>query len=207
MTSLYSAGSLCPLKEFGESSIVFNVHGFILTPLLYFGPIVSLVLVSLVLLVILSINVRKKHQLSRALRFVSSNSPTVITSSQASNLNRDPQPVENKAVFSLLVIQSVDKVLIGQRFDFCKGSVYLGSSSMNDFFSSKDLGTKKGHAVITFCDGNYFLIDGKPQADLAGQLNTPTDIYLNDRPVSGETLINHGDLIRLGATLLLCFEC
>ncbi len=105
-----------------------------------------------------------------------------------------------------MILQSKDKALIGQRFDFSKEITSLGSSSTNDLFSPKDFGAKKGHAVITFCNGQYFIVDEKPQGDLRGQLNNSADILVNDKPVAGKTLINHGDTIRIGTTLLLRFE-
>lgn len=131
----------------------------------------------------------------------------VISSMQTSNQNRDLQPAENKTVFSILVLQSNDKALIGQRFDFCKAIAYMGGSSTNDFFVPKDFETKKGHAVITFNDGKYFLMDEKPRGDLPGQMNTTATIFINDKPVASETLIKNGDLIKIGETLLLRFEC
>jgi hypothetical protein len=180
--------------------------GFVLTPLLYFGPILSMVIICLALLIILLIKEGKKQQLAKALHSISSFQPVVISSVDMDDSESRLSPVEYKTVFSLTIQRSADRTLVGQKFDFAKSSVCLGCSAVNDVFSLKDFGDNGNQTVIQYRNGQFVLRQESYQTDTQIRSVSSSYLYVNDHPVDSEVTIEHGDLIRIGKTFEFRFE-
>lgn len=180
--------------------------GFVLTPLLYFGPIFSMVIICLALLLLLLVKEGKKQQLSKAIRYISGFQPVVVSSAEMNGTESRVSPVEFKAVLSLTIQQSADKALVGQKFDFARSSVRLGCSAKNDVFSLKDFGDNGNQTVIQYRDGQFDIRQEGTQTNPQNKSVLPLCVYVNDHPVAGEVAIEHGDLIRIGKTLEIRLE-
>jgi pSer/pThr/pTyr-binding forkhead associated (FHA) protein len=79
----------------------------------------------------------------------------------------------------------------GQEYPVSSRVTYIGTGGSNQIVLA-DNGVSEHHAKITFADGEYHL------ENLDGADGT----FVNDRQSNGRSKIVHGDLIRLGSTVL-----
>jgi hypothetical protein len=179
------------------------IDRFVLTPLLYFGPIVFVVVGSLAVILALSIKEGKRQQFSRSVRLLSGATPMAISSAAMGEQLLDRSGSEFKPIFSVTILQSSDRSLVGQRFDLPKQTAHLGSSAWMDIFSPKDAGLNENHAVIETRDGQFILRRGNSTDGSPAEVVKNAPLFVNDQPVIGETTIDHGDTIRIGKTLAI----
>jgi VWFA-related protein len=105
----------------------------------------------------------------------------------------------------LVVLQSDDPVMIGQRFEITRSSTRLGRKADNDILFPKDSPVSRYHAVIDERNGGLFLSeifateDGSPKRPAFGT-------FVNDRQIEDQVLLQSGDEIRLGKRVRLRFE-
>jgi len=106
----------------------------------------------------------------------------------------------------LMVMQSDDPAMVGQRFELVEKSTRLGRAADNDILFPKDGPVSRHHALIEERNGQLVISElVSPAAD--GTLKTPTfGTFLNEKQVSASTPIRNGDIIRIGKRVILKYE-
>lgn len=114
--------------------------------------------------------------------------------------------ISANALGVLVVIQSDDPAMLGQRFEISEESTRLGRAADNDILFPKDGPVSRHHAIIELRHGQLMLSElVSPIGD--GSSKAPTfGTYLNEKKVNQPVVLKSGDLIRLGKRVVLRFE-
>jgi FHA domain len=91
-----------------------------------------------------------------------------------------------------LVISGV--IVANKEFVLSTEPVVIGRENANDLVL-KDPEMSRRHARITYQAGRYYVED----------LGSTNGTFLNDQRIQGQTLLNHGDVIRLGESIRLTY--
>jgi len=112
---------------------------------------------------------------------------------------------ENK-IGRLTILSSDDPLMVGKEFQLTKSPTVIGRSVNNDIALPKDSAVSRQHIQILEKDGQSMLREVmKSLSD--GTKQPPTyGTYINDRKVTGETILHTGDEISLGRRTKLRFE-
>jgi Ca-activated chloride channel family protein len=114
-------------------------------------------------------------------------------------------PSEN-ALGMLVILESDDPALRGQRFEISKSVTTLGRKSTNDVMFPKDGAVSRQHAVIEERGGSLYLSEVMA-ADDDGKPKRPTyGTFVNDLQIEAPVALRNGDQIRLGKRVRIRFE-
>jgi len=115
--------------------------------------------------------------------------------------------VPSKDAFGvLIVLQSDDPAMVGQRIEITQPSTSLGRSANNDIIFPKDSPVSRRHAIIEDRSGQLVLSEAI-STDKGGQAKQPTyGTFINDKQIETPVPLYHGDEIRLGTRVRLRFE-
>jgi hypothetical protein len=91
-----------------------------------------------------------------------------------------------------LVISGID--VAQKEYALSTQPVVIGRENANDL-TLKDPAVSRKHARITYQGGRYYIED----------LGSTNGTFLNDQPVRVQSPIDHGDVIRLGESILLTY--
>jgi len=110
------------------------------------------------------------------------------------------------ALGMLVVLESDDASLRGQRYEINKSVTSLGRKSTNDIMFPKDGPVSRQHAVIEERDGQLYLSEVMA-ADENGQSKRPSyGTFVNNQQVEGSVALRNRDEIQLGKRVRLKFE-
>lgn len=105
----------------------------------------------------------------------------------------------------LMVLQSDDPALVGQRFEITRHTTSLGRKADNDLIFAKDSPVSRHHATIDEREGGLFLSEIWSTDD--GSAKRPAyGTFVNDEQIQDSVRLKNGDQIRLGKRLRLRFE-
>lgn len=108
---------------------------------------------------------------------------------------------------ALMVMQSDDPAMLGQRFEITDNSTRLGRAADNEILFPKDGPVSRHHAIIENQNGQLVLSE-MVSTSADGTSKTPTfGTFINDQQIRQPVVLRSGDLIRLGKRLVLKFEC
>lgn len=110
------------------------------------------------------------------------------------------------ALGQLIVMQSDDPAMIGKRFEVLDSPVRLGRAEDNEIRFLKDSPVSRHHAIIENRNGQLVIIEMvSPSGD--GTVKSPTfGTYVNETKILHPTVLQNGDLIKLGKRVVLRFE-
>jgi VWFA-related protein len=110
------------------------------------------------------------------------------------------------AMGRLTILSSDDPLMIGKEFQLTKSPTMIGRSVNNDIALPKDTAVSRKHIQILDRNGEIVLSEiMKTLSD--GTKQPPTyGTYVNDRKVSGDTILHNGDEISLGRRTKLRYE-
>jgi len=112
----------------------------------------------------------------------------------------------DEALAVLVVLQSDDAAMIGQRFEITNSVTRLGRKADNDIIFPNDNPVSRRHAIIEERGGNLFLSEFI-RADESGVAKRPTfGTFVNGRQIKDPVLLRDGDVIQLGKRVRLRFE-
>jgi hypothetical protein len=110
------------------------------------------------------------------------------------------------ALGMLVILESDDPSLKGQRFEINRSVTTLGRKSTNDVMFPKDGAVSRQHAVIEERGGQLYVSEVMA-ADDTGQPKRPTyGTFVNDQQIEAPVALRSGDEIRLGKRVRLRFE-
>jgi Ca-activated chloride channel homolog len=174
----------------------------------------SYVLIGLVLAVILAIVIviifmsakRKRHeeQRDREWKEKVQTEPTP-SANLVDDRTMDTFMTSDDALGVLVVLQSDDPMMVGQRIEIAKPVTNLGRKADNEVIFAKDAAVSRHHAVIEERGGKLFLSEviamdeGSPKRPAYGT-------FLNGDQIEFPVLLKNGDEIRLGKRVRLRFE-
>lgn len=128
------------------------------------------------------------------------------SSTGTEDMTLDGFTLSENSLGTLMVLQSDDPAMMGQRFEITDDAVRLGRAADNDILFPKDGPVSRHHAIIEHRDGRLTLsemvsisADGSPKSPTFGT-------YINDQKVMQPVMLRSGDLIRLGKRVVLRFE-
>jgi VWFA-related protein len=106
----------------------------------------------------------------------------------------------------MMVMQSDDPAMLGQRFEINDETTRLGRAADNEIMFPKDGPVSRHHAIIENRHGQLVLSElVSPTGD--GSTKAPTfGTYVNEIKVTQPVTLKSGDLIRLGKRVVLKFE-
>lgn len=114
-------------------------------------------------------------------------------------------PGEN-ALGMLVVLESDDSSMRGQRIEINRPVTTLGRKSTNDVLFPKDGAVSRQHAVIEERGGQLYVSEVMA-ADETGRPKRPTHgTFVNDQQIRAPVLLHSGDVIRLGKRVRIRFE-
>lgn len=106
----------------------------------------------------------------------------------------------------LVVLQSDDPAMIGQRIEITQSTTSLGRSANNDILFPKDSPVSRRHAVIEDRNGQLILSEVLPETG-GGKVKRPTfGTFVNNKQVEDPVPLRNGDEIRLGKRVRMQFE-
>jgi len=106
----------------------------------------------------------------------------------------------------LVILQSDDPAIIGQKIDINKPSISLGRSAENDIIFPKDKPVSRRHAIIEDRDGQLTLSEVLT-TDSDGNKKRPTyGTFVNDMQIEDPVPLFEGDEIKLGSRVRMRLE-
>ena len=106
----------------------------------------------------------------------------------------------------LVVLQSDDPAMIGQRIEITQSNTSLGRSADNDILFPKDSPVSRHHAVIEERNGQLIVSESLSESS-GGKVKRPTfGTFVNDKQVEDPVPLRNGDEIRLGKRVRMRFE-
>jgi VWFA-related protein len=99
----------------------------------------------------------------------------------------------------LLILQSSDPFMVGQRFEIVKGETTLGRGAANDIILAKDGSVSRRHALLTI-QANRATLREATWKNEKGSSSTPASgTFVNNARIGPEpVLLKSGDVINLG---------
>ncbi len=166
-----------------------------------------LVLVGIVIIVIVISSKRRKAEKERDKRWKETvqGDGTPLSSVGVDERTLDSFTPSEGALGVLVILQSDDPALNGQRFEIIKSVTTLGRKASNDIMFPKDSPVSRQHAVIEERDGQLYLSEVF-SADDSGQPKRPSfGTYVNDQQIEASVMLRDGDEIRLGKRVRIRF--
>ena len=119
----------------------------------------------------------------------------------------EPEKPGTKKMASLRILQSEAEALIGQLILLNQASTRIGRSRKNDIVLEKDKNLLENQAVLTQ-KGGYAYIETNSRAGFTSNMDSPTfaSFLNNSRLTSQPVMLNDGDIIRLGPTVVFEFR-
>lgn len=106
----------------------------------------------------------------------------------------------------LMVLQSDDPAVIGQRIEITQPITNIGRSADNDILFPKDSPVSRRHAVIEERSGQLILSESLSDSG-DGKIKRPTfGTFVNNKQVEDAVPLRNGDEIRLGKRVRMQFE-
>lgn len=182
--------------------------GISATTLMIGGGVGLVILAAVVAVVVLSIR-RKQKEAERdrlwaeKVQGVGQSDPTF--SGGMEDRTYDSFTPSSDALGVLVVLQSDDPAMVGQRFEITRHSTSLGRKADNDLIFAKDSPVSRHHATIDERGGGLFLSEVWATDD--GSAKRPAyGTFVNDLQIEDSVRLKNGDQIRLGKRLRLRFE-
>ena len=169
-----------------------------------------IVLAGIVIFVITITNKRHKREKERDQRWKETVQGEGGQVSSLGNVGLDDRTLDSYtpsegSLGVLIIQQSDDPALIGQRFEISKSVTSLGRKASNDIMFPKDSPVSRQHAVIEERDGQLYLSEVSA-ADENGQAKNPAfGTFVNDQRIDAPTMLRDGDEIRLGKRVRIRF--
>jgi Ca-activated chloride channel family protein len=180
------------------------------TTLLLIGVSLA-VLLGLVITVIAIASKRRKQEKLRDLRWKETVQGDGAQLSSLGSIGRMEDRtldsfIPSEGALGVLVIQqSDDPALNGQRFEISKSVTTLGRKASNDIMFPKDSPVSRQHAVIEERSGMLYLSEVSA-ADESGQAKRPAfGTFVNDQQIEAPVMLRDGDEIRLGKRVRIHF--
>jgi hypothetical protein len=182
-------------------------NGLSTTLLIIFGLVGLLILAALIVfIVIFTRRKQKETEMDRPWHeTVGGVGKAESVSSMGEERTLDAFIASPDALGMLVVLESDDPVLKGQRFEITRSTTTLGRKADNDLLFPKDSPVSRHHAIIEQRDGSLFLSevistdDGSPKRPAYGT-------FVNEQQVETPVMLRNGDEIRLGKRVRLRFE-
>ncbi len=132
--------------------------------------------------------------------------PPPLKDDSSNELTMDGFSLNPDALGVLTVMQSDDPAMIGKRFEIFDNAVRLGRTEDNEIRFAKDAPVSRRHAIIENQNGQLVISEMvAPVGD--GTVKSPTfGTFVNDGQVFRPTVLQNGDLIRLGKRVVMRFE-
>jgi len=112
----------------------------------------------------------------------------------------------NAQMGRLTILSSDDPLMVGKEFQLTKSPTTIGRSVNNDIPLPKDSAVSRKHVEI-IADGGDVTLQEVFKTLSDGTKQTPTyGTYVNDRKISGKTMLHTGDEISLGRRTKLRYE-
>lgn len=184
----------------------FDFKEFLTTKnILIYGGILLVVVVCVVLLIVLTGKKRKEEKRrDKQWNDVVVNPPD--KGKGMSEMTMDGFVLGDNALGGLMVLQSDDPAMMGQRFEITEQTTRLGRAADNDVLFPKDGPVSRHHAIIENRNGQLVLSELISDSG-DGTAKSPTfGTFVNDQKVIQPVTLRNGDLIRLGKRVVLKFE-
>lgn len=205
VTVSYEEGLPLPTSEDDKGG--FKLPKLSLPVLIGIGALLF-VLVAVVVVVVIIVAKKRKDEKERDRRW----KETV----QGEGAAAPPPIMEDKTMDSfapsegalgmLVVLESDDPSLRGQRMEINRSVTTLGRKSTNDIIFSKDGAVSRQHAVIEERGGTLYLSEVMA-ADETGRPKPPTyGTFVNDKQIEAPVALRNKDEIRLGKRVRIRFE-
>ncbi len=208
ITITYQAGlvtSPAPGQE-GEEGIA----PLSLTTIIIIGASLAALVVVVVVVIVIAAKKRKEEQ-ERDRRWKETVQGEGASSAAVGAVGMEDRTMDSftpseGALGMLVVLESDDPSLRGQRFEINKSVTTLGRKSTNDVIFPKDGAVSRQHAVIEERSGMLYLSEVM-SADDEGRPKRPTyGTFVNDQQIEAPVVLRNGDQIRLGKRVRLRFE-
>ncbi len=197
-----------PLGPTQPSPADSQFSGQTLVPWLIAIPLCGVALIAGVMaVVVVRRRRRQKQSIERAWREQIQTAPTPASPAAAmEDRTLDAFTPSENALGILVVLQSDDPTMVGQRIEINKPTTTLGRKADNDIIFARDTPVSRRHAVIEERSGRLFLSEVLAM-DESGRPHRPTyGTFVNSQPVKEPVMLRDGDEIRLGKRLRLRFE-
>ena len=173
--------------------------------IIIYGSILLVVVVCVVLFFVLTAKKRKEEKR----RDKQWNDVVVNPPNKGGSMNEmtmDGFVLGDNALGGLMVLQSDDPAMLGQRFEITEQTTRLGRAADNDVLFPKDGPVSRHHAIIENRNGQLILSELISDSG-DGTAKSPTfGTFVNDQKVIQPVALRNGDLIRLGKRVVLKFE-
>ena len=185
-----------PPKDSGKGLNIFVIVGVVVT-------VIVLVVVIIIIAVRRNKSNKKTSQSSAQPNTGWSSKDSPSTMEQDRTL--DGFGPSTSAMGVLSVLESDDRMMVGQILEITKQSTTLGRKADNDIILPKDNPVSRHHAIIEERNGALYISEilstdeGSPKRPAYGT-------FVNENQIQDQVRLNSGDIIRLGKRVRMRFE-
>lgn len=179
-----------------------------LTIIIIASVLAALAVVVVIVIVLVLVNRKRKEEMERDRRWKEIVQGEGVSEPALGMEDRtmDSFPPGEGVLGLLVVLESDDSSLRGQRFEINRSVTTLGRKSTNDIMFPKDGTVSRQHAVIEERGGRLYFSEIM-SADEAGRPRRPTcGTFVNNRQIEASVALRTGDQIRLGKQVRMRFE-
>lgn len=194
-----------PPTEVVPPTVFPNSPKLTITSIILIGAVIAVIAVVVIVVIVVSSR-RKRHDQERDNEWIKKvQGEEFSTASMGEERTIDSFTPSDYALGMLVVLQSDDPVMTGQRIEISKSITNLGRKADNDVIFAKDSPVSRHHAVIEQRGNGLFLSevmsmeDGTPKRPAYGT-------FVNGNQIEESVLLHDGDEIRLGKRVRLRFE-
>ncbi|MBI9047593.1 MAG: FHA domain-containing protein [Anaerolineaceae bacterium] len=122
-------------------------------------------------------------------------------------ISEDLPAMPQEPVAVLQVLDSEDKMMIGQRINITKVRTTVGRGADNDIILPKDKAVSRYHAILEQMNQEVFITEKVIQEE-NGNIRRPTyGTFINGEKLSGVPIqLNHNDSVQLGTRFTFSFQ-